>query len=198
MSSTYFEVEIEGQKVNRLRVLFNWLLAIPHLILLSLGVRTLLGIVWVISLVPVLLKGQMPNWIYKTNISLERYWQRVTAFTTFSCRKYPPFEVPSSEARDSSDYPAKTHFPEAPDKVRRSAILNFILVLPHYIWLAVLGLTTIPVGIVVFLIALIAGRYPKGIQTFMENVTSYYVRVGVFVRMIDNKYPPFSISAHRQ
>ena len=75
-----------------------WLLAIPHLIIVSLlgggwGSDGLINILVIIASVILLFTGRYPQEIFKLVIDLNRWVYRVTAYITLMTDEYPPFRL---------------------------------------------------------------------------------------------------------
>jgi len=184
----YIEISIPGEKVQRRRIIFNWLLAIPHLLFILL-----LGIVAVIfgliTLVAVLITGKIPRFSYSYVLGLVRYANRVWGFIVYFFPSYPKFRFKFDGAVDTSDYQLKTHFSENPDKVKRWRIFSLILVIPHMILSYFLGTARYALLGTAALYALVTGRYPDPIRAIMEALSTYDHRIVMYIFMISNKYP---------
>ncbi len=178
-------------EVSRLRF-FNMILAIPMLIIARV-VEIIAGLVWIASLFVVLITGSYPEGIYRLGIRLDRFGTRVIGYLLYFLKPYPPLRFISS-TDDPQDYPIRINYPPRPDRVPRYAIVNFILAIPHFIVLAILGLGYLLWLIYSALSVLIFGSYPPGYQRFGLKFANYYYRVAFFVSMIKPAgYPKFSL-----
>jgi Domain of unknown function (DUF4389) len=89
-------------------------------------------------------------------------------------------------------YPVELNI-QFPEKLSRlSTFFRIILAIPQYILLYFLGIAA---GIILFLswwAILFTGRYPKSFYSFMTWYMRWSTRVGVYVYLLTDKYPPFS------
>jgi hypothetical protein len=84
-----------------------------------------------------------------------------------------------------------------PREQRRLTVgFRLILVVPHLIVLAFLGLGTFVVVVIGWFAALILGRLPEWIASFLTSVLDYYLRVFAYLYLLNDRYPPFTLSRH--
>jgi len=74
-------------------------------------------------------------------------------------------------------------------------IWKFITAIPHFIIVAILGITVVLVTIVAWFYALIAGRYPQGLFDYVAGVIRWGARVNAYFLSLTDEYPPFNLSA---
>lgn len=174
------------------RPLVNWVLAIPHMIVLSvLGyVTQLLAIIyWLIFLVT----GRLNRGLYGFMAMNLRYGVRSYGFLYGFSERYPPFEFPTQAADDGAYPPIRLELPEPPEGQRRTAAANFLLAIPHYFVLAVYGIAVGVVLLIGWFAVLFTGRWPAGMRDFVVRFASYGVRVWRYVFMVDSAYPSFAL-----
>lgn len=188
-SENYIEISIPDEKVLRRRIIFNWFLAIPHLIV-SVFLIFIALIFWVITLFAVLIAGKIPRFSYNFVLGVSRYTNRVWGFVVYFFRRYPKFSFKLDGAADTSDYPIKTHFSEHPAKVPRSNFFRFILVIPHLI-LSAFFISSAQSSLVgaAALYALVTGRYPDPVRSILETLGTYDQRIRMYMFTLSNKYP---------
>jgi hypothetical protein len=91
------------------------------------------------------------------------------------------------------DYPARLDV-DYPERLSRLLIfVKWLLAFPHYIALTFLGIGALVVAIISWFAVLFTGRYPEGMFDFMVGVQRWGVRVGAYVLLLTDKYPPFSL-----
>ena len=74
-------------------------------------------------------------------------------------------------------------------------IFKWLLAIPHYITLAVLGVLALLVTILAWLLILLTGRYPRGLFEFVVGVLRWGTRVGAYAFLLTtDRYPPFRLS----
>jgi hypothetical protein len=69
-----------------------------------------------------------------------------------------------------------------------------LLAIPHWIALFVLAIGAYVVWIVSFFAVLFTGRYPEGMFNYMVGIMRWGTRVGAYVFLLTDKYPPFSLA----
>ena len=176
------------------KVLFGWLyVGIPHGIILS--VLSIVALVLhVIAFVVVLFTGRYPRGIFDIMLGYHAWSIRVDAYTNLMTDRYPPF------ALTSNDYPAAIGI-EYPEQVSRgTAALRFFLGwlyvgIPHGIALLVLSIVALVLLIVSAFAILFTGKYPQGLFDFIQGVMRWSLRVGTYLYLLQDKYPPFSLKA---
>lgn len=86
-----YEVD-EPRLSNRFAPFYQWLLAIPHFLVLSfLGVAA--GVLWLIGAVIVLFTGRWPEGFARFLVGVGRWSVRASAYTYFLTSEYPPFSL---------------------------------------------------------------------------------------------------------
>jgi hypothetical protein len=84
---------------------------------------------------------------------------------------------------------------EAAPKLSRGLIfVKWLLAIPHYICLLVLGIGVYVVAIIAFFAVIITGSWPEGMRNYVVGVTRWSSRVNLYILLMTDKYPPFSLS----
>lgn len=78
---------------------------------------------------------------------------------------------------------------------RLTVLVRFILAIPHFIVLWVLGIVTFFVAIIAWFAALFTGRLPEGLATWLTGYVAWRTRVSVYMYLLDDAYPPFAFEA---
>jgi hypothetical protein len=89
-------------------------------------------------------------------------------------------------------YPIELNIQYSEKVSRLTSFFRPILAIPQYI---ILYFLSIAAGVVVFLswwAILFTGRYPKSFFDFMTMYMRWNTRVGGYVYLLTDKYPPFS------
>ena len=182
------EIIIPDGRVSNWRILVNWLLAIPHLIVLYiLGFIALF--VWLLLGLAVLFAGRVPDFCYRYLLGLMRYANRAGGFVWYFFKSYPKFQFWLDDPVDASGYQILTHFYPNPGKVSRWRFFRPILAIPHFILLWVLGYVNAILTIIGALYGLLTGRYPEWLRESLQALVTYQLRVTVYTIAISNKYP---------
>jgi hypothetical protein len=101
----------------------------------------------------------------------------------------PPVHVPE-EARN---YPAWGEFDHQPEYRRLMPLVKWLLAIPHYLVLLFLGIAAFFALIVAFFAVLFTRRYPRGLFDFMVGVIRWSWRVGAYILLLVDDYPPFTL-----
>ena len=190
---------------NRLSVLLRIILVIPIMLVLAAVSGTILtgdrdldqtlapffvgGWLFFGPLLMILFRKKYPKWWFDWNLALARFETRVAAFLLLLRDEYP-----------STDEEQAVHlnieYPNAETDLNRFLpIIKWILAIPHYIVLIVLGILALVVTVLAWLLILILGRYPQGMFDFVVGVNRYGLRVGAYMWLLTtDRYPPFSLS----
>jgi len=182
------------EKVANWRPLVNWLLAIPHLAILY-ALRILAEIIAVLSWFAIVFTGSMPESFANLQTMYMRYELRVYPFVAFMREEYPPFAFALSASDRGEDPRTRVDFqPELTDRNRLTVGFRIILVIPHVIVLALLGIAATIVGIIAFFAVLFTARWPEALRDFVLNVYRWYLRVGAYFLLLTDEYPPFQLA----
>ena len=174
------------------RALVQWVLAIPHAIVLYV-LNAVAGIVFLIYWVALIITGRLNGGMYGFLCMYERYQMRAGSFLYGFSEIYPPFDFETGNDDNGEYPPTRVNLPAAPDETSRVAALNFFLAIPHYIVWMVYGIAASFVAIAGWFAVLFTGRWPAGMRDFLVKVANYYLRIWVYVVMVDNRYPKFGI-----
>lgn len=182
-------------KVANWRPLVNWLLAIPHFIILY-GLRILAEVVSIISWFTILFTGELPESLANIQAMYLRYEIRAYTYALFLREEYPPFTF-AMTASDSGEEPRlRTDFrPQLTDRNRLTVGFRIILVIPQLIALFVLEIVATVLVIIAFFVVLFTGRWPAGLRDLVLNITRWYLRVQAYFLLLTDEYPPFALDA---
>lgn len=76
---------------------------------------------------------------------------------------------------------------------RWTVAFRFILAIPQFIVLDLLFIAFFFVVVIGWFAALFTGRLPEWAHTFLGGVIRWYARVGAYVFLLTDRYPPFSL-----
>ncbi len=187
---------------RRLTAFFRLVLAIPILILLSLvsgaaptgdtteyqGMTLLVagGLLWLPPMLMILFRRKYPRWWFDWNLELLRFVTRVEAYLMLLRDDYP-----STDERQGVhiDVP----YPDVEGELNRFLpLVKWILAIPHYIVLAIIGSLAFLVTIIAWFAILIVGRYPRELFLFVEGTLRWGMRVTAYAFLLTtDRYPPF-------
>jgi hypothetical protein len=194
--------------------LVKWLLLVPHYVVL-IFLWVAFCVVTVIAFFAILFTGRYPRSLFDFNVGVMRWSWRVNyyGYWALGTDRYPPFTL-----AEVADYPA--HLDVAyPERLSRGLIfVKWLLAVPHLlivavfvgggVWLGTRGGTANDawdnganagvsvVGLLVLIAAialLFTGRYPTPIYDFVLGMDRWALRVGPYVALMTDKYPPFRL-----
>ncbi|HAP76392.1 MAG TPA: hypothetical protein DCR14_09950 [Acidimicrobiaceae bacterium] len=190
---TYLVVD-SPYEVTRWRPLVNWVLVIPHMIVLY-GLRILAQVVFLVYWVMFIATGRLHPGMYGIMAMHERYNTRASGFLFGFSEVYPPFDF-NNDAVDNGAYPpVRLTLPPVPEVVGRGAALNIFKAIPHYIVLAIYFIAAGLVAFIGWFAVLFTGAWPQGMRRFLIQVSNYYYRVWAYTAMVQNDYPKFGVHA---
>jgi hypothetical protein len=179
-------------EVARWRVIGNYILAIPHLIVLYV----LLIVAEILSIgawFAILFTGELPPGIGTFIAGVHRYQWRVVSYILFLRETYPTFSIPSGYA-DPGDDPAVFNVAPAETYSRVAVLLRIIYAIPQLLFGFVLTIGLYVAWIIAFFAVLITGRWPEGLRKFVVGVEFWATRFSAWYFLLADPYPPFSIS----
>jgi len=199
-----FNVDYPEGPRNRLTALVRIILAIPILIVVALvsgysssgnltvdqatSPLVVGGVVWSATILMLLFRRKYPRWWFDWNLELQRFSARVGAYLGLLRDEYPSTDEEQSVHLDIP-YPAAEK-----DLNRFLPLVKWLLAIPHYIVLIVLGLIAFIITIIAWVAILILGRYPKGMFDFVVGVSRWGYRVAAYAFLLStDRYPPFRL-----
>ncbi|WP_064743048.1 DUF4389 domain-containing protein [Pseudonocardia spinosispora] len=175
------EVDFAGSQ-RRWTVLLRFILAIPHMVVLALvGIAAF--VVLVIGWFAALFTGRLPDWAADFLTGYIAWQARFTGYLQLLTDRYPPF------AFVSADYPIRVVFPPRTRLNRAAVLFRIILVLPVMILSSIVTYGWYVLGLIFWLIVLIAGRMPASLFLATAATVRYQVRYQVYLSMLTSAYP---------
>jgi len=190
------------ERYNRVTVLFRWVLAIPLYLLFSswstvaehtnglIGgsgpLSGLLGLLILYAWVVIMLTGRFPASMRSTAIMLFRWLANIEAYLLLLADPFPPF--------GEGEYPLNLGIIPAEQYNRLTVFFRVILAIPHYIILFFLGIAAVVLTIVAWFAILFTAQYPQSMYDFNVGVARWGIRVGAYLDLLVDEYPPFSLS----
>ncbi len=213
MDASRYPVSLSGEldaKLSRGLWLVKWALAIPHYIILGFLWLAVL-VLTVVAFFAILVTGRYPRGIFDFNLGVFRWTWRVAFYSygALGTDRYPPFTLADA------DYPARLEI-AYPESLSRGLVLVkwWLLAIPHYIvvglflgggsyaasrvddWVWSVGFETGLIGILVLVAGfalLFTTRYPQGLFDFVLGLDRWVARVGAYVFLMRDEYPPFRL-----
>ena len=181
------------EKVANWRPLVNWLLAVPHFIVLY-ALQIMSRVVGVISWFAIVFTGKLPEGLANVQIMYIRYNLRTYTFVAFMREEYPPFGFGMSSSDPGDDPRVRVDIqPQLTDRNRLTTFFRIILVIPHLIVVAALFIAAAVVTIIAFFAVLFTGKWPVGMRDFVVKVWRWGLRVNAYFVLLTDEYPPFAL-----
>ena len=191
---------------NRLSVLLRLILAIPIVIVGAAvggyidagdaGLNEALtplyagGVLFIGPLLMIVFRKKYPKWWFDWNLEISRFTARIESFLLVLRDEYPSTD-------EEQSVHLQIEYPNAETELNRVLpIFKWLMAIPHYIILAVLGVLALLVTILAWLSILVLGRYPEGMFNFVVGVMRWGYRVAAYAFLLTtDRYPPFRLSA---
>ncbi|MGC4108042.1 MAG: DUF4389 domain-containing protein [Thermomicrobiales bacterium] len=172
-------------RLSRLMIFVKWLLVIPHLFVLWL-LGFVVSAVTFVAWFAILITGRYPLGMWTFVVGVIQWSTRVSVYATYYLRDdYPPF--------GEGPYPMEFRL-RYPDRLSRLLIfVKWLLVIPHILVLAVLGMVMGFTILAAWLMVLITAQYPQGLFRFHVGVLRWSTRVTLYAMLLTDDYPPFSL-----
>ena len=187
MYPVQFSVEYPESR-NRLTTLVRIILAIPAVILIAL---ISYGIFWLslATVLTILFRKKYPRQWFDWQIAVNRFKARINSYIGLLRDEYPSTDEEQAVNLDIA-------YPDATTQLNRvMPLIKWLLAIPHYIVIFVLGILSLIVSIIAWFAILIVGRYPRGLFDFSVGVSRWTFRVSAYAGMlVTDRYPPFRLS----
>ncbi len=136
----------------------------------------------------IVFRQRYPRWWFDFVRELTRFTGRVTAYMALLTDQYPS-TVEEQTVHIEIDYPDVEQ-----DLNRWLPLVKWLLAIPHYIVLIILGLLALLAVIVSWFAILFTGSYPRELFNFVVGVGRWGLRVQAYAfLMVTDRYPPFSL-----
>ncbi|MEU0970510.1 DUF4389 domain-containing protein [Streptomyces sp. NPDC005917] len=96
---------------------------------------------------------------------------------------------------DGAEWPPALDIPAPGPQRRWTVLLRWLLLIPQYIVLCLLGIAAFFVAVAGWFAALVLGRLPDSVASFLGKYLAYDTRVAASSMLLVDRYPPFALSA---
>ncbi len=186
-----FEVETPD-KIENWRPLVQWLMAIPHIVVLSL-LAVVGGVVAIISWFSIVFTGKLSEGLANTQSMVLRYNMRTLAFAGFLHEEFPPFDFTTTAAEPGGTPVSVDFTPALEDRNRLTVGLRFLWGIPAWIFLGIISLVAEILWFIAFFAVLFTGSWPDGLRDFVVKALRLGVKVNAYGMLLTDEYPPFSL-----
>ena len=180
------------ERIANWRPLVQWLLLIPHHVVLSV-LAVVSSVVGVISWIVILLTGKLPAGLAGFQAMYLRYSTVVWAYAYFLIDQYPPFDFDTSPADAGRSQTSVSFSPSLEGRNRLTVLLRPITVIPAYIFNLIIVVIATVCIILGFFAVLFTGRWPDGLRRFVVGSHLVSLRYFTYGLLLTDEYPPFSI-----
>ena len=133
----------------------------------------------------ILFRKKYPRWWFDWNLELSRFGARIGAYVSLLRDEYPSTDEQQAVTLEIA-------YPDAEQLNRVMPLIKWILAIPHYIILGLLGILVFFVTVIAWFAILIVGRYPRGLFNFTVGYARWANRVWAYsALMVTDRYPPF-------
>jgi hypothetical protein len=197
-----YDVEYPDRPLNRLTTFFRIFTVIPIAIVLGLVsgggsygsgeayayIGASGGFIFGATLLMILFRQKYPRWWFDWNQELLRFSGRVTLYVSLLDDRYPSTDEQQSLRLD-------LRYPDVPSDLNRFLpLVKWLLAIPHYIVLFVLGIGAFFAVVMAWFAILFTGRYPRGLFDYVVGVHRWGLRVAAYALVLTtDRYPPFRI-----
>jgi hypothetical protein len=179
--------------VARWRPLVAWLLAIPHLVVLSV-LSWVAGICAAVAWLITLFTGKLPEGLAGVLSLALRYQARVGIYAMFLKEEYPPFSFEAAAADPGDDPRVRVDVePQLEDRNRLTIFFRALLVFPHALMLMFLGIAVSFVLFIALFAVLFTGRWPEGMRSFVLGYLRWNTRVLGYYYLLTDEWPPIAL-----
>jgi hypothetical protein len=147
------------------------------------------GGLFVATALMIVFRQRYPRWWFDFARELTRFGARVGAYLALLTDRYPS-TVEEQSVHLEIDYPDAER-----DLNRWPPLVKWLLAIPHYIVLVVLGLVAFVVVVIAWVAILFTARYPLALFDFVVGVGRWSLRVAAYAfLLVTDRYPPFSLN----
>jgi len=209
MYPVQFNVEYPEEGRNRLTALVRIILAIPIFIIIGLisgsfvnaddtdpawnsGDTSVLlaGLgLFLATMLMIVFREKYPRWWFDWNLEISRFSARVGAYLFLLRDEYPSTDEQQSVTLEIA-------YPDVQGQLNRfMPLVKWLLAIPHYIVLVILGIVAIVVVFLAWIAILVTGRYPVWMFNYIVGLFRWGIRVGAYAFLLTtDRYPPFRFS----
>jgi hypothetical protein len=178
------QIDYPERPLSRLTTFFRPIMAIPILIvlgLLSTSIAFATGLM-------IVFRVKYPRWWFDFQQELTRLQTRVGAYGALLTDVYP-------STTDEQAVHLELDYPDVERDLNRwLPLVKWLLAIPHYIVLFVLGVLAFFAVVFAWFAILFTRRYPRALFDFVVGVSRWGLRVRAYMALLlTDAYPPFSV-----
>jgi Domain of unknown function (DUF4389) len=171
---------------NRLTVFFRLILAIPHLLWVTLwGVIAILA--YIVNWFATLFMGRSPDGLHNFLATFLRYSTHVRAYVLLVADPFPGF------AGRPGSYPIDVEIDPPERQNRLTVFFRWILAIPALMLAYLLGELNQLFAVFSWFIALVLGRVPEGLRNFAVLAIRIETQTYAYLLLLTGRYPSFNV-----
>ena len=171
---------------NRLTVFFRLILAIPHVLWVTLW-GVIAGLAWVVSWFATLILGRTPDGLHTFLATYLRYFTHVRAYILLVADPFPRF------TGKLGTYPIDVEVDPPEQQNRLTVFFRLILAIPAFVVTYVLSQLNQLLAIFSWFVALVMGRVPEGLRNFAALAIRIETQTYGYVLLLTGRYPSFNV-----
>ncbi len=167
---------------SRVTVFFRLLLVVPHFIWLyvwGFAVTVVVAFNWFATL----FAGRTEDDVHSFIGRWLRYQTHVNAYLFLVANPWPPF------SGKPGTYPVDLEIDPPQPQNRWVTFLRLVLVIPAYVFSAVLGTIAQVVAVISWFVCLVLGRIPKGMRDLTAYCLRYQAQAYAYLFLLTSRYP---------
>ena len=167
---------------SRLTVFFRLVLAVPHLVWLSLwGVVALVAAIvnWLVTLIA----GASPQWAQRFLSAYVRYQMQVGAYLFLAGNPFPGF------VGAVGTYPIELHVADRMAQNRWTVAFRIVLAVPALLLGSVFGGLLLTIAVLAWFASLFTGRMPLGLRNAGAYALRYHAQLSAYLLLASPAYP---------
>jgi Domain of unknown function (DUF4389) len=171
---------------NRLTVFFRLILAIPHLLWLTLwGVIAVLA--WIVNWFATLFIARSPDGLHNFLATYLRYLTHVRAYLLLVADPFPRF------TGRQGTYPIDLEIDPPETQSRLTVFFRIVLAIPALVVSNILSQLNQWLAIFSWFVALVMGRVPEGLRNFAALAIRIETQTWGYVMLLTGRYPSFNV-----
>ena len=183
-----YEADFVAER-SRLTTFFRYFLAIP---LWIVGMLWAIGGVFavIVAWFALLFTGRYPEGLYAYNLGVNRFFTRLGGYMRLLTDVYPPFDT-----GEHPEYPIRLPASGPQESYSRLKVLfRYFLAIPVILINYALNILGNIAALLSWFVILFTGKQNSGLQDAGNLATAYGARLGAYMGLLTETWPPFSPS----
>ena len=166
----------------------KWILAVPQYLIVY-ALNAVFNVISLVAFFAIMFTGAYPRSLFDFAVNTQRWRMNLVGYVMLIRDEYPPFSF------EPGLYPVTFEVDYPTNLARFAPLYKWILAIPHFIIVGVLGFVAFFVVFIAGFTVLFTGKYPEGMYKFVVGVQRWTMRVTLYALFMTDEYPPFSLDA---